>query len=163
VKNQDHRITVRRDAAVRASAEGDVTAPIDVVWSTMADVESWPDWQPDVRSAALRGSVASGERFDWKAGGVRISSRFGDVVRPRRLSWTGRSVGLRARHVWEFSRRGAETHVATTESFEGPLTWFLRARLRRMLESTLRRSVDALAAESGRRAEGSKNGTARGR
>ena len=72
------------------------------VWDFLADLERWPSWNPDVDTVRLEGTVARGTVFRWKAGSARIVSTLQDVDRPSRLSWTGRTMGVGAIHVWHF-------------------------------------------------------------
>ncbi len=85
---------------------------------------------------------------------MRIVSELGEVDPPRRIAWTGRTLGLRAVHTWTFEERGEGTRVQTEESFEGWLARLLPGLLRRTLRSSLENGLAALAAECERRAEG---------
>jgi uncharacterized protein YndB with AHSA1/START domain len=139
---------------VRAEDEILIDAPVDVVWSTLADVESWPRWNLDVSRASLHGPLESGTAFSWKAGGMPLESRLRDVSRPGKLSWTGVTFGIRAFHVSSFSPSANGTMTVTEESFDGFLPWLLRGPMRSMLSRSLARGLDALKAESERRARG---------
>ena len=63
-------LRINRDAPATALAELHIDAPVQIVWSTLADIESWPDWNPDVSSASIQGPIADGTVFRWKAGGM---------------------------------------------------------------------------------------------
>ena len=147
------RLEINRDAPVTAAAQGFIDAPRELVWDVQADLERWPAWNPDVTEVRLLVSrePEPGMEFTWKAGGVKIRSRFQDLERPRRLSWTGRTLGIRAAHVWEFKEQDGGTLVTTRESFTGILARLLSGPMRRMLESSLEKGVEALRRECERR------------
>ncbi|MCB9915030.1 MAG: SRPBCC family protein [Planctomycetes bacterium] len=138
-------------APVRASARAHVAAPPDVVWSTLADVASWPTWNGAVARAALDGALAVGATFRWKAGGLSIRSRLLEVARPGALSWCGRSLGLRAVHRTRFEPDAGGTLVTVEESFDGLLPRLLRGPSRRALERAVQDGLASLKAESERR------------
>ncbi len=145
---------INRDAPVQAVAEVHVEAPPDLVWSVQSDFARWPEWNPDVRDVQVLGPLAQGTVFKWNAGGMRIVSELGEVDPPRRLAWTGRTLGLRAVHPWTFDESVEETRVRTEESFEGWLVRLFPGPLKRTLRSSLEKGLAALVAECERRAEG---------
>ena len=58
---------------------------------------------------------------------------------PRRIVWTGTTVGIKAVHAYALEARGAKTFAKTTESYDG-----LVARLfRKQLQKTLDHALDA--------------------
>lgn len=143
---------INRDAPVQAAAEIRIAAPIDLVWRTEADLESWPAWNPDVQSVQPLGPVAPGTTFKWKAGGMKIVSELKEVDAPRRLGWTGRTLGLRAIRAWRFTELEGGTLVRTEESFDGVLARLFPRRLKRALAASLEQGLTALRIESERRA-----------
>ena len=142
---------VPRDAPVIATAEAEIAAPAEMVWDVLADFESWPEWNPDVKSLELEGPVAPGTVFRWRTGPSKITSTLEAVDRPRELGWSGKTFGAKAVHVWSFEPRGDATLVRTTESFEGMLPRMMRGRMQKMLDETLESGVGHLAAEAARR------------
>lgn len=127
------------DAPVVARAEADVQAPPERIFGLIADVASWPRWNPDVRAASIDGPFVHGSRFRWKAGPGSITSTVEHVEFPRRIVWTGRTTGIRAIHVYELVPHDARTTVISRESWDGLLVRILR----KTLERTLRRSLEA--------------------
>lgn len=142
---------INRDAPATASAETTIHARLDLVWSVQTDVDHWSRWNPVVTRAELRGPLAPGTTFRWKAGGLPIVSTLREVVPERRLVWTGRALSIRAIHVWTFEAREDGVRVRTQESFDGWLVRLLAGPMRRMLASSLERSLAALKAECERR------------
>ena len=61
----------------------------------------------DVASADLRGPLAPGTEFRWKSGGSSIVSILQEIEPKRRIAWTGRTLGIRAVHVWTFTENEA--------------------------------------------------------
>lgn len=143
---------IDRAAPVQAAASVFIAAPPESVWSVLADIASWPDWNPDVARTALHGPLEVGSRFDWKAGGMPIRSVLMAVSAPGVLAWTGTTMGIRAVHVSRFVARDDGTEAVTEESFAGILPSLFRGAMRGMLKKSLAAGLASLKAESERRA-----------
>lgn len=140
------------DAPARSRAETTTAAPPETTWQVLADIGSWSDWNPDVTSVRLEGPLAPGTVFRWKAGGARIRSRIEAVDPPTALTWSGRSLGLRARHTWRLTPTAdGGTHVVTEESLSGLPARLFSGRVQSMLDRSLQTVVAALRAEAERR------------
>jgi hypothetical protein len=133
-------------------SELEIAAAPETVWEVLTAFERWPSWNPDVKSMAVEGPVASGSVFRWKAGPGTITSTIQHVEPPREIAWTGRTLGLEAFHVWQLEPRGGKTLVRTEESFAGLLARLLRRSLQKTLDRTLADGLRALKAEVERRA-----------
>jgi uncharacterized protein YndB with AHSA1/START domain len=143
---------INPDAPAIASAEIEVEAPREVVWDVLADFESWPRWNPEVKSLSIDGPVAEGTQFKWKTGPLTITSSLQQVQRPSLIGWTGSAFGIKAVHVWRFEQRDATTLVRTHESWEGPLPRLLSGTMRKTLQKGLDDGMPPLKAEAERRA-----------
>lgn len=154
---RDHaRRLVDGGAPVLAQSYVVVQASLQTIWAVLTDFERWPAWNPEVTRMTLRGHLLPGTVFEWTAGRNHIRSRITAVDPPRLISWTGRTMGISARHVYllEVLDSGA-TLVCTAESFDGRLARLFRRRLAANLEATLQRGLSRLAAEAlGREVEG---------
>jgi uncharacterized protein YndB with AHSA1/START domain len=144
------RVDVDHQAPLVVSSEAEITAPPEALWDVIADLESWPEWSPHVRSLEVEGPVRPGTQFRWKAGPT-ITSTLREVERPGRIAWVGKTFGVTAVHVWSFERRGGGTLARTSESWDGLLPRVLRGPLRRSLQKTLDESLSLLATEAERR------------
>jgi uncharacterized protein YndB with AHSA1/START domain len=140
--------TIAEDAPVASAAEGLIDAPIDRVWAVLTTIDEWPAWNPDVRSASLHGPVAEGSTFRWQAGPGTITSHIEHVDRPRLIAWTGRTLGIRAVHVWRLEEQDGRTRVRSEESYDGLVARLLRRRLQTMLDTALADGVRHLDAEA---------------
>jgi hypothetical protein len=121
-----------------------------MIWKVLSDIEAWSEWNPAVQHAELSGALLPGGEFRWRAGGVVIHSVLRDVMRPSRLSWTGKTMGLRAIHAWEIEAvdGGKASLVRSRESLDG---WWLspfRHRVQRSVERSTEAWLDALARRS---------------
>jgi uncharacterized protein YndB with AHSA1/START domain len=142
------------DAPVVSSAEAVIEAPIEAVWSILTAIERWPAWNPDVKSASLDGPAVEGATFRWKAGPSTINSTVVRLEAPRLIAWTGRTLGIRAVHVWRLQSKNSRTLTTTEEFYEGSVAHILRRPLQKLLDRTLADVVRHLKAEaerSGRR------------
>ena len=83
-------------AAVRASFEVLIEAPVEMVWQVLADPAGWGRADPAIRDVHLDAGVEEDAGFTWKNGNSKIRSRFA-VVRPgAEPTWTGVSSGAGA-------------------------------------------------------------------
>jgi hypothetical protein len=142
---------INHQAPAVATAEVLILAPLDVVWSVQTKIDEWSRWNPDVSKVNLRGPLSAGTEFHWKAGGASIDSILQEVEPKQRIAWTGRTLGIRASHVWTFQQTDKGVLVRTEESFEGILVRLLAGPMRRMLRSSLEKGVQALKTECERR------------
>ena len=55
-------------APVTGASETEIAATPDVVWDVLTAIERWPLWNPEVKSASMRGEITKGSEFRWKAG-----------------------------------------------------------------------------------------------
>ncbi len=135
-------------ASAVSSASATVNTPAAVVWDVLTDFSSWPIWNKSVSKIELKGDVTVGSTFVWVANGTKIVSMLEELDHPRRVAWSGRTLGIRAIHVWEFEESDGGTFVHTSESFEGLIVKLLRGMMKRMLSKTLEQSVHALKTEA---------------
>lgn len=54
---------INRKAPVLFKGEVEIAADPETVWKVLAPIDRWPDWNPDIKSVFLDGSVAKGTRF----------------------------------------------------------------------------------------------------
>jgi uncharacterized protein YndB with AHSA1/START domain len=145
-RTEDPAIT--DDAPVVSSAEAEIDATIERVWAVLTAVEQWPAWNPDVKSVSIDSPVAAGSTFRWKAGPGTISSRVERLHRPHVIAWSGRTLGIRAFHVWHLEERNGKTLVRTEESYDGLVARLLRRPLQRTLDTALADGARYLKAEA---------------
>ena len=141
-------------APVRVSGSTEIAADPGTVWAILSAIERWPAWNPDVTDARLEGPFAEGSTFSWKAGPGTITSTLVHVEEPRRLEWTGRTLGIAAVHAWSLEEQAGGTVVTTEESWSGPVARLLRRRLQGVLDRSAARGLGFLKAEAERTAHG---------
>jgi uncharacterized protein YndB with AHSA1/START domain len=146
-----NRIDVR--APVVGAAEIEISATPDLVWDVLTGFNRWPTWNPDVESVSMHGDVAVGSEFRWKAGPGTITSTIQEVDPPRRIAWTGSTLGIQAVHVWWLEPSDGVTTVLTEESYQGLVARLLRRPLQKALDRALDNGLRYLKAEVERRAE----------
>jgi len=115
-----------------------VNASVEKVWGLLSDIDHWSSWQPDIPRAGLEGPLAPGTTFRWKSGGASVVSVIQEVVALRRLGWTGKAMGARARHLWVLEPRGGSVIVRTEESFEGWIVVLLKGMMQKTLDTSLK-------------------------
>lgn len=128
---------INTDAPAVARGEIEVAAAPEIVWRVLTDIANWPSWNPDVKAASKEGPLAAGTQFRWKAGPGTISSLVEHLDPPRLVAWSGRTLGIRAFHVWRLEARDGKTHAHTEESYDGVVARVLRRSLQKTLDSAL--------------------------
>lgn len=110
--------------------QGDIKAPVDVVYDLMANVLGWGQWRAkDPKVKAETSPVSVGDEFRWSAG-APIKSKVTEAERGKVIAWTGSSLGLlKAHHRWGFSETDGGTHVTCEETLSGLLAPFIRRSL----------------------------------
>jgi uncharacterized protein YndB with AHSA1/START domain len=74
---------INERARVVGASEIEIAAPPEIVWEVLIAFDSWPSWNPDVKSMSVQGGLAEGSVFRWKAGPGTITSTIGRVEPPR--------------------------------------------------------------------------------
>lgn len=135
---------INRQAKATGRFEIEIGADRTTVWSRLADLASWPQWNASVKRMSLDGPVAVGTVFHWTAGGIPIRSRLEVVEKGALLGWTGQSPGIRARHVWRIDETPGGTRVTTEESFDGVLSTLFPNRMKQAIGQALSQGAGAL-------------------
>ncbi|WP_159079211.1 SRPBCC family protein [Plantactinospora sp. BC1] len=147
---------VNRNAPVVVELEVFTRAAPGTVWNLHTDIDRWPEWNPHIERANLRGPLRVGATFDWCTAGLEITSTIGELVPQRRIAWGGRTRGIDGLHVWTFSPQPEGVLVRTEESWDGEPVRVDPTNLRTALEASLRDWLSALkrCAETGARPAG---------
>jgi uncharacterized protein YndB with AHSA1/START domain len=146
---------IDQKAPVKGASEVEIAAPPEVVWDVLTKFDAWPSWNPEVKSMSFQGELEPGSEFRWKAGPSKLVSTLQRVEAPRAIEWTGRTMGIKAFHIWRLEPRNGKTVVRTEESFDGVLARLLRGSLQKTLDKSLEEGLQHLKAESERRARSS--------
>ena len=139
-------------AAVVARAQVRVQSDRQAVWEVLSDFDGWPRWNADIEEMSIKGPLAPGTAFAWKAGPGRIRSRLVSVDPPREIGWTGRTFGIRAIDVYRLIEDGDQTLVVQHESWSGLPARLLKKRLQHMLQASIEKGLQSLKTEVERRA-----------
>jgi hypothetical protein len=142
---------INRRAPVIGASEIEIVAAPTVVWEVLTDIEEWPSWKSDVESVSMQGGLAEGSAFRWKAGPGTITSVLQAVEPPRRIAWSGKTLGIQAMHVYALETRNGTTLVRTEESYDGLIARLFRGPLQKTLNRSLESGLRDLKAESERR------------
>jgi uncharacterized protein YndB with AHSA1/START domain len=145
---------VNAHAPAVAHSEIEVAAPREIVWAVLTDVEGWPRWNPEVKSASLEGPLTKGTQFRWKAGPGTITSTLQSVESPRLIVWTGKTFGVKAIHVHRLEPQGdtGSTIVKSEESWDGLLVRLLHGPMTKTLQKATDSGIRHLKTEAERRA-----------
>ena len=145
---------INHQAPLVAYREIFIQASPEVVWKIHTDINNWSQWQPGVDMAKLAGPLATDSIFQWKSGGLTITSTIQIVEPNQQIGWTGKALGTRASHIWMLKGHNDGTMLTTEESMEGWLISILKLIMPKFLEKSLDTWLQSLKSK----AEGSSNG-----
>jgi hypothetical protein len=144
-------VDVDRDAPAYAEGSIEIDAPRETVWQVLVGFAEWPSWNEGVASVEFAGPLERGALFRWKSGPGTIRSRVEEVDEPAAIAWTGKTVGIKAKHAWQLEAAGpGRTVVTTQESWNGLVVRFLRHSIRPTLQKSIDDMLEALRRESER-------------
>lgn len=116
---------INPDASLRDAQSTIIKAPLQEVWDILSDIEKWPEWNPDIKSASI-GPFKVGSEFKWTLNGSTIKSTLQVIKEPELMAWTGTTMGTKTIHVWKLEETEPnQTIVSAEESLEGLFTLFL--------------------------------------
>jgi uncharacterized protein YndB with AHSA1/START domain len=135
------------NAPVRNQSEIEIEASPEAVWAALTDFERWPSWNPEVKSISIDGPVQPGTVFRWKSGPGTIVSELQTVDPPHTISWTGKTMSIRAFHVWSLEPRDGKTIVKSDETFQGTLARIFRGPLQKAVDKAFDDSLPRFKAQ----------------
>lgn len=112
---------------------GDVALPLDELWEAFTDVPSWPEWNPCIRRARVRGgTLRESATLVWTFRAIRrwypyvmpARATIVEVEPRRRVTWEVRAPGLHAFHSYLFDEGPEGSRFGSWEIAEG---WLYRA------------------------------------
>jgi carbon monoxide dehydrogenase subunit G len=124
-------------APVRAQAQIDIAATDREVWTVLADIASWPTWNPAIRGAVCDEDLEVGTRFRFATEIGSLKCRVTRVDAPRSLAWQGRVLVLWERQAWQLVPGPDGTRVSVQAEMTGLVARLLRRRLTDRLEAVL--------------------------
>lgn len=145
---------INHQAPLVAHREIFIQVSPEVVWKIHTDINNWSQWQPGIDMAKLEGPLATDSIFQWKSGGLTITSTIQIVEPNQQIGWTGKALGTRASHIWMLKGHNGGTMLTTEESMEGWLISILKLIMPKFLEKSLDTWLQSLKSK----AEGSSNG-----
>lgn len=122
---------------MRATAEIDIAAGEREVWTVLADIASWPTWNPAVRHAVCDEDIEVGTKFRFSTEIGTLSCRITAIDAPRTLSWKGRVLVLGERQTWQLEPSTTGTRVTVRAEMTGLAAHLVRKRLNERLQGVL--------------------------
>lgn len=128
-------IPVNEKAPVIAEKFVLIDASPEKVWNLIADINKWPEWNPDIKKTEISGDLSPGTVFIWHNGGTKIRSTLHTVQPHETFGWSGKAFGAYAIHNWKVSELNGKTEVWVKESMEGTLMKIFRGFMQNTLEN----------------------------
>ncbi|MBB6498738.1 SRPBCC family protein [Pedobacter cryoconitis] len=140
-------ISIHLDAPVQTKKSIVIHADQKKVWTILADVNHWAEWQSDIKNPELKGAFRPGHSFTWKSGGLNIRSDIQIATPLTKIGWCGPALGAFAVHIWTFTTLiDGSTRVDVEESMEGWLVSVLSHQFQTGLDTSLDKWLGALKA-----------------
>lgn len=109
---------INENASIRDRQSAIVNAPIEKVWDLLVNVNDWPDWNPEIKSAKCD-KVEPGAEFEWTVRHTHLHSKFKVVDEPTLLTWVGKGKLTKMIFVWSFEASDEQTIITVEQSVEG--------------------------------------------
>ena len=139
--------SINDEAPVKCSKSITIIANSEKVWTVLADIDHWANWQTDISKSKLNGELEPETSFDWKSNGVMIHSRLHTVDPYKNLGWTGKTFGMFAIHNWTLTESNGQTKVSVDESMNGFFAKIMKKSFNRNLENGMQNWLDLLKQE----------------
>ena len=114
----------------------------------LADVASWPTWNPAIRESFRDDELEVGSRFRFSTEIGTFKCRFTQVDGPHSLAWKGRVLALGERQRWILASTDAGTRVSVHAEMTGFAARLLRRRLSERLEAVVQSMPQLLRLEA---------------
>jgi uncharacterized protein YndB with AHSA1/START domain len=118
LENKAREGRINEDASIRDRQSVIINAPIEKVWEILTNVNDWPKWNKEIKSAKCE-KVALGAHFEWHIRLSNFKSTFQVVDKPNLLVWTGKSKLVKSIFVWNLEATDTQTILTVEESLEG--------------------------------------------
>jgi uncharacterized protein YndB with AHSA1/START domain len=141
---------INEQATLIAHKEILIQAPPEAVWKIHTDINRWAQWHPAISMTHLAGPLAAGSVFQWKTGGLTLTSTLQVVEPNQQIGWTGKGMGTQASQLWRLQPHKDGTLLSTEESMQGWLVSLLKVLMPKFLDQSLDTWLQSLK----RRAEG---------
>ena len=135
---------VNWEAPVKNSKSIFIQSTPSRVWQVLTNINLWPSWMSDVKTAHLKGALAPQTTFDWKEQGLKVHSTLHTVDLEQRFGWTGKVYGIYAVHNFTLSAVDGGTEVLVEESLEGFLARVFKKAFNKTLEQSMIKSLEEL-------------------
>ena len=132
---------------MRADITVDISAPPDVVWAVLSDVESWPEWTASVTSVRREdsGPLQVGSRVHLQQPRLPPTVwTVSELVDGDRFSWTARNPGVRTLASHRVVGRGDGSRATLSVDQGGPAGWLVGLLYGRLTRRYLRMEAAGL-------------------
>lgn len=111
---------INENASIRDSHSAIINADIDKVWNILVDMESWPNWNSDVKKLTVEGGeVKEGAIFKWVQGRTHGTSQIQSLKKPSTIAWTSKAKMVKRIYVWSLESDENQTIATVSASFQG--------------------------------------------
>lgn len=131
-------------APVVAAVALEVAAPIEAVWTVLADPSTWNGWYPDIRNVKLSGPVGDGSEFTFSTGPAKIAATVDQWEPPGLLRFVGRSRGSVAIYRFRLTATTGGVIVELAQATSGIAAKAMRPMMQKIADTSLPEWLEAL-------------------
>lgn len=139
---------INTKAKVKAIEEISINSTPEKIWNTLFNIHDWPKWNTDIKKIELQGELREGTKFKWKSGPGMITSQIKEIVPNKRLSWVGKTLGIKAIHIWEIDQRDGTMYLRTSESWQGLPARLFKSSSQKTLEKAIHTGLELIKLQS---------------
>lgn len=103
----------------RFAASITVAAPVEAVWRALADISSWPRWEPNTQSAEGIPVKDAALSFQFAYADQPVSVRVTAIDEPFLLEWTGGNEQVTGVRTHRVTPEGEGSRVEVSQVFSG--------------------------------------------
>jgi uncharacterized protein YndB with AHSA1/START domain len=131
-------------APVTAAVALEVAAPIEAVWTVLADPSTWNEWYPDIRNVKLSGPVGDGSEFTFSTGPAKVAATIDRWEAPGLLRFVGRSRGSVAIYRFRLTATTGGVIVELAQATSGIAAKAMRPMMQKIADTSLPEWLEAL-------------------
>ncbi|MCL5048269.1 MAG: SRPBCC family protein [Firmicutes bacterium] len=138
------QIEIETNAVITVSRQVQVASSPEAIWGLLINFAKWPDWNSKVTKIKVYGENCPGTVIRWKIDHVKIKSVLQSVVPCKKLSWSGKAIGIKAIHTYQLKEANYATLVESTVHWSGILPKLLTRHMKKRLEESVSYGLESL-------------------
>lgn len=124
-----------------------INAPKEFVWDVLVDINSWAEWEYDIKKAYKTEKIQKNSTIFWKADNIEFKAKIFSFELYKKISWSYRISGLHIIHSWYLQETEGITQVTSCQQVDGIMARIFRKSVTSSIEYDNKRWVEFLKME----------------